>query len=64
MSPSPGFPVVDFLAEGVARWTFATSDRQEQDAEFDHWCGWFGFDEETRPFDVQGPVWLVRTYEV
>lgn len=60
--PVPGMPDVAWLdkAQTHARWTFASSDREGQDRDFDHWCGWFGFDETDEPYQVDRSVWLVR----
>lgn len=44
-----------------AQWTFDTDDRDEQQRQFNCWCGWFGFDETDEPERVDGSVWLVRS---
>jgi hypothetical protein len=60
--PVPGMPKVEFLDgnKTIARWTFTSADRASQEAEFNHWLGWFGFDEADRPHEVEGNGWLVR----
>ncbi|MDB5540575.1 MAG: hypothetical protein JWQ89_2302 [Devosia sp.] len=62
--PIPGMPKVEFLDEGktLARWTFASADLAAQRAEFNHWLGWFGFDEGDQPHAVEGNTWLVRKH--
>lgn len=58
--PKPGEPWVEFIYENLARWTFASTDRATQDAEFRYWRGYFGFEEDDEPDEVRGNVWLVR----
>lgn len=60
LPPQPGIPKVEFIEPDLARWTFTSTDRGVQEAEFSHWCGWFGFDETDRPSEVTGDNWLVR----
>lgn len=58
--PRPGIPKADFLAEDLARWTFASRDQRVQTTEFNYWTGWFGFEEEDAPYSIEGRVWFVR----
>lgn len=57
--PVPGTPKVEFIEKDLARWTFASLDLSTQEAEFSLWCGWFGFDEDDQPIEVEGFTWLV-----
>lgn len=58
----PDYPLVKLISpvENVYRWTFSTGDREIQDREFGYWKGWFGFDEDEQPHEVNGKVWLIR----
>jgi hypothetical protein len=58
--PARGTPKVEFLEPDFARWTFASTDRDVQQAEFNYWRGWFGLEEEDEPHSMEGRVWLVR----
>lgn len=34
--PKPGDPLVEFIEKNLARWTFASTDRATQQAEFNY----------------------------
>lgn len=60
--PEPGMPKVEFVEPDLARWTFTSADREVQNLEFRYWCGWFGFDENDEPHEVDGLTWMVRRH--
>ena len=58
--PTPPQPEVIWMSDDIARWTFDTKDREEQQRQFNYWCGWFGFDEDEQPYVVADEVWFFR----
>jgi len=58
--PKPGMPLVEYLEPGVQRWTFASDDPVVRQREYWHWLGWFGLDDDAKPFEQNERFWLVK----
>jgi len=57
----PDHPTVEQIEPNLYRWTFNTTDRDEQQRQFNYWCGWFGFDDADEPEAVEGDRWTIRS---